>query len=436
MSGFRPTPAFCFKPERTSGDNSRVYYFFYIPVGTELSVKKPTPAVIGLTTLNVLWFVLFTYLPPLAARMPAMAFDASNPLLINSITACFIHADWFHLLGNMVFLATLGPALEDRVGSIRFLMLYLACGMTGMAVQAEAWHLGILGAGEPLILGASGSIAGILGLFVIRCGFARVQVAHVTLALIQGQARAGTSPVNGYLAVALWAFLQGVYALVSQMLGGSPTAYAAHLGGLGAGILFAIGLGFHAEARIESLWLRARRYSQRGDYFAALGDVQLYLGHQPKEAAAWLEAARLQRLLNRHRDATRSWFRGIVLLWIERRRHEAVLAARELRRHYPTARLRPSVLYRLGLFLERKGDLGWASHTFEDYARYYPMHDRAPRALLRAARLEARSRNNLARSRALYLSVSERYPLAPEASLASSELSGVERIAAHRNRVA
>ncbi|MDZ4803577.1 MAG: rhomboid family intramembrane serine protease [Candidatus Eisenbacteria bacterium] len=413
-----------------------MYYFFYIPVGTELPVRKPAPAVIGLTTLNVLWFLLFTYCPPLAARMPAMAFDASHPLLVNSITACFIHADWFHLFGNMVFLATLGPALEDRVGSGRFLLLYLACGMIGMAVQAEAWHLGILGAGEPLILGASGAIAGILGLFVIRCGFARIQVAHVTLALVQGQARAGTSPVNGYLAVALWGFLQCVYAMVSQVLGGSPTAYAAHLGGLGAGILLGLGLGLHAEARTESLWLRARRYSQRGDYFAALGDVLAYLTWQPKEADAWLEAARLQRLLKRHRDATRSWFRGIVLFWIERRRHEAVLAARELRRHYPGARLRPSILYRLGLFLERQGDLGWASHTFEDYAHYYPTHDRAPRALVRAARLEARLRNDLPRSRTLYELVTTNYPLASEAVIAADEIKRIDRITTHRNRVA
>lgn len=413
-----------------------MYYFFYIPVGTELSVRKPVPAVIGLTTLNVLWFLLFTYLPPLAARMPAMAFDASHPLLVNSVTACFIHAGWFHLLGNMVFLATLGPALEDRIGSGRFVLLYLACGMIGMGVQAEAWHLGILGARDPLILGASGAIAGILGLFVIRCGFARIQVTHVTLALVQGQARAGTSPVNGYLAVALWGFLQCVYALVSQLFGGSPTAYAAHLGGLGAGILLGIGLGFPAEAQVESLWLRARRYGQRGDYFAALADVLVYLQHQPKEAAAWLEAARLQRLLKHHRDATRSWFRGILLLWIDRRRPEAVQAARELRRHYPGARLRPSILFRLGLFLERQGDLGWASHTFEDYARYYPVHDRAPRALLRAARLEARSRNNLARSRALYGAVIESYPHAPEAVIASSELAQIERIVTHRTRVA
>lgn len=413
-----------------------MYYFFYLPVGTELSIRKPPPAVIGLTTLNVLWFLLFTYWPPLAARMPAMAFDASHPLLVNSVTACFIHSDWFHLLGNMAFLATLGPALEDRVGSGRFLLLYLACGMIGMAVQAEAWHLGILGAGQPLILGASGAIAGILGLFVIRCGFARIQVAHVTLALVQGQARAGTSPVNGYLAVALWGFLQFIYAMVSQMFGGSSTAYAAHLGGLVAGVLLGIGLGLPVEAGIEHLRLRARRYSQRGDYFAALGDTLTYLAREPKEADAWLEAAHLQRLLKRHQEATRSWSRGIILLWIERRRREAVIAARELRRHYPATRLRPSILYRLALFLEREGDLGWASHTFEDYARYYPTHERAPRALWRAARLEARERNNHARARELYESITTRYPESPEAAPAAAGMARIDRIAHHRGRVA
>ena len=242
--------------------------------------------------------------------------------------------------------------------------------------------------------------------------------------------------MNGYLAVALWGFLQLVYALVAQVVGGAPTAYAAHLGGLGAGILLGFGLGLPAEASMERIRLRSRRYMQQGDLFAALGDILTYLEHRPKEASAWVEAAHLQRQLKRHRDAIRSWFKGITLLWIERRRSEAVTAARELRRHYPNARLRPSVLFRLALFLQRQGDLGWASHTFEDYARHYPRHERAPKALLRAARIEARHRNDLARARTLYESIVTGFVESPEAGTASRELATVDRIIARRNAAA
>ncbi|HEX7879983.1 MAG TPA: rhomboid family intramembrane serine protease [Candidatus Eisenbacteria bacterium] len=413
-----------------------MYYFFYIPIGTELSVRKPPAAIITLTTLNIVWFLLFSCLPPLVPLRPAMGFDASHPLLVNAVTACFIHADWFHLLGNLVFLVTLGPALEDRIGPGKFLGLYLLSGMAGMAVQAEAWRQGAFGATEPLIYGASGAIAGVLGAFVLRCGFARVQVAHVTLALVQGQARAGTTPINGYLAVASWGFLQVVYAMVAQVVGGTSVAYAAHMGGLGAGLLLGVGLGLPAEAAIENLWLKSRRHAQRGDHFAALGELLTFITYRPKDAAAWLEAARLQRILKRHRDATRSWFRGIVILWIERRRAEAVVAARELRRHYPGARLRPSVLFRVGLFLERQGDLGWASHTYEDYGRFYPQHERAPRALLRAARIESRSRNDLERARRLYETLGTRYPNAPETAIGLRELAAIDRVLARRQEAA
>jgi membrane associated rhomboid family serine protease len=413
-----------------------MYYFFYLPVGTELPVRRQPSAVIAITTLNVLWFGLFHLVPGSPLRLGALAYDASHPSLVTALTACFLHADWFHLLGNLAYLATLGPALEERIGSGRFLLLYLACGLLGMGAQTEAWRLGWLGSSQPVILGASGAIAGILGLFLVRCGFARVRVAHVTMALVQAQSRYGTTPINGALAVAAWALLQAIYAWVSYEIGAGSTAYAAHLGGLAAGIFFGVAFGFRQEGRVERLWTQARRYATRGEHFAALGETLTYLGHRPRDPEAWLEAARLQRILKRPREAARAWYRGILLLWLNHDRDEAVRAARELRRHYPGARLKPSLLFRLALYLERSGDLGWASHTFEDYARHYPRHDRAPRALLRAARIEAHHRNDLVRAKKLLDFLLERHPESAEAVPAARELAATQKILANRGQAA
>src|SRR5881227_3455408 len=72
------------------------------------------------------------------------------------ITAAFLHYGPFHLLLNMFALYWFGSLLEQRIGSGKFLMLYLVSGLAGSA-GALVW--------SPLVptVGASGAIFGILG---------------------------------------------------------------------------------------------------------------------------------------------------------------------------------------------------------------------------------------------------------------------------------
>jgi membrane associated rhomboid family serine protease len=93
----------------------------------------------------------------------ASAFDSSGHLVgvahgdwWRLITAAFLHYGPFHLLLNMLALYWFGSLLEQRIGSGRFLMLYLVSGLAGSA-GALVW--------SPLTptVGASGAIFGILG---------------------------------------------------------------------------------------------------------------------------------------------------------------------------------------------------------------------------------------------------------------------------------
>src|SRR5205823_601758 len=72
------------------------------------------------------------------------------------ITAAFLHYGPFHLFLNMLALYWFGSLLEQRIGSGRFLALYLVSGLAGSA-GALLW--------SPLVptVGASGAIFGILG---------------------------------------------------------------------------------------------------------------------------------------------------------------------------------------------------------------------------------------------------------------------------------
>ncbi len=51
---------------------------------------------------------------------------------ITLLTSMFMHAGWMHIIGNMIYLWAFGPAIEDAMGSGRFLFFYLAGGLVAM----------------------------------------------------------------------------------------------------------------------------------------------------------------------------------------------------------------------------------------------------------------------------------------------------------------
>ncbi|MCB0826491.1 MAG: rhomboid family intramembrane serine protease [Armatimonadetes bacterium] len=75
-------------------------------------------------------------------------------------TSMFLHADWFHLLGNMWFLYLFGFAVEGKLKWLKFIILYLAAGVGGdLLYMAMASG----GSGDIPGIGASGAIMGLLG---------------------------------------------------------------------------------------------------------------------------------------------------------------------------------------------------------------------------------------------------------------------------------
>ncbi|MEA5564334.1 MULTISPECIES: rhomboid family intramembrane serine protease [unclassified Anabaena] len=84
-------------------------------------------------------------------------------------TSQFLHGGWWHLISNMVFLWVFGNNIEDRLGHLKYLIFYLACGALAAACQ---WFIGMYSTIPSL--GASGAISGVLGAYLIRFPQARV----------------------------------------------------------------------------------------------------------------------------------------------------------------------------------------------------------------------------------------------------------------------
>lgn len=154
-------------------------------------------------------------------------YHKSPPLSV--LTAMFVHGSWLHLLGNMLFLWVFGNNVEDRMGSTRYLLFYLAAGY----VAGYGFALAAPSSTQPLI-GASGAIAGVLGAYIVLWPKARVWSLVPFLFFIPLR-------LPAWLVLGLWFVLQAVYSS-GHGVGEASVAYFAHVIGFVVGALFALPL--------------------------------------------------------------------------------------------------------------------------------------------------------------------------------------------------
>jgi membrane associated rhomboid family serine protease len=158
--------------------------------------------------------------PPLALRPD----DFSIQQLISHL---FVHGDALHLLGNMVFLFCFGNAVNAKLGHLLFLGLYLGLGV----LAGLGWLL--FGSAIPVV-GASGAINGIVGIFLVLYPRNDVQVFYGILPL-----GIGVYEVASAWIISLFLCLD-IVGLCFDRHG--QIGYVAHVVGLLGGVAVAISL--------------------------------------------------------------------------------------------------------------------------------------------------------------------------------------------------
>ena len=121
------------------------------------------PVVLNLIIINVLVYMA-TALLPLGKWIFGFGslFWVGNPLFhtYQFVTYMFLHANFEHVFFNMFALWMFGRTLEYELGSRRFLVYYMVCGIGAALIQM----LGAWASGEYYIqlVGASGAVMGLL----------------------------------------------------------------------------------------------------------------------------------------------------------------------------------------------------------------------------------------------------------------------------------
>ncbi|EFL88032.1 rhomboid family intramembrane serine protease [Ahrensia sp. R2A130] len=81
---------------------------------------------------------------------------------VTAITGAFLHADIWHLGGNMLFIWVFGDNVEDAMGHFKFAIFYLLCAFAGSWFHAFSFP-----ASDAALIGASGAAAGIIAAYLM-----------------------------------------------------------------------------------------------------------------------------------------------------------------------------------------------------------------------------------------------------------------------------
>jgi membrane associated rhomboid family serine protease len=162
------------------------------------------------------------YSPPKWALIHGLSPKDYFPFLSNM----FLHGGWLHIIGNMWFLYIFGSSVEDRMGHVRFLILYI---LTGLAANILFFTLDIHSTIPEF--GASGAIAGVMGAYIVMFPRARI----LTLIPIFFFPFFFYLPAFFYLG--FWFFIQLFSGTLSfTFVGTGGVAWWAHVGGFLAGM--------------------------------------------------------------------------------------------------------------------------------------------------------------------------------------------------------
>jgi membrane associated rhomboid family serine protease len=212
---------------------------------TQPSYSRPLVTVF-LIVVNVLVFLHEVSLDPFSLNQFIAAYSLRPAYfqIQDIFTSMFLHANWIHVLGNMLFLWVFGDNVEDILGHWKFLAFYLLCGVAAGATQICFDPLSRV----PMV-GASGAIAGVMGAYLVKFPRSRVQMLFFALFIFRFE-------LPAWFMLVYWFLMQvmGGYGSLAETSQGG-TAFFAHVGGFVAGIIMIYAFGTR------------RRFSKRRDLY-------------------------------------------------------------------------------------------------------------------------------------------------------------------------
>jgi membrane associated rhomboid family serine protease len=204
-----------------------------IPISTDTPIRRTPWVNYALIALNVLIFLATGGVEnasrpnhPLNRWVELAVLDGTSPQLYQFFTYQFLHANWAHIGGNMLFLWVFGNAVNAKMGHGPYLFFYLAGGVfaaTGYGFYRDA-----------SMVGASGAIAAVTTAYLALFPRSHITVLYWFFII-------GTFELPSMLLIVFKMILWD-NVMAPRMVADSNVAFGAHLAGYAFGFAAAAGM--------------------------------------------------------------------------------------------------------------------------------------------------------------------------------------------------
>ncbi|MFP4497065.1 MAG: rhomboid family intramembrane serine protease [Vulcanimicrobiota bacterium] len=225
---------------------------FFLPYGDENPTARTPYVNYMFIALNTILFLGLGYSSLYPDIINKFAFTPSVATPYTYITSAFLHGDFFHLFGNMLYLYIAGDNVEDKLGHVGYFVFFLLG-----AAAANLFHMNMV-SGQMLnipTLGASGAVSAVLGAYIVL--FPKNKIKFFYFFIIFFFIRLGTVKIASFWAIGLWFILQ-LFSHTSSR-GYAPVAYGAHIGGFIVGVII-VGL-LVITGVISAHWKKEKNYN-------------------------------------------------------------------------------------------------------------------------------------------------------------------------------
>lgn len=210
------------------------YAFLYpkliVPISDSIGIGLFPFVQLGIIILNILIYII----QATVIKDPIHFFESWGfiPVDIFSLhgfltlfSSGFIHAGFFHLFGNMLFLWIFGDNIEDKFGHLKFFIFYLIC-----LAGANFAHFFANAHSDIPAIGASGAVSGVMGAYFIFHPHAKVKMLVINRVI----------DIPAVIYIGAWIAMQILMGFVYHAAGISyGISYMAHVGGFATGMLSA-----------------------------------------------------------------------------------------------------------------------------------------------------------------------------------------------------
>jgi membrane associated rhomboid family serine protease len=269
----------------------------------------------------------------------------------------FLHANFWHLFGNSIFLWVFGVFVEDKLGWKVYLYLYFLTGVASGLIHGDM--VGIFMREDLFIpsLGASGAISGIMGIYLYRCYYSKIKLLIAFWLPIRIQ-------IPAIIILILW-FLRDFMGGINAIRGiHHNVAFWAHVGGFAAGLGACKYLHYEVQARKEKLEFVAQStIDHTVGYGAGIKAAETLLETDPNNSEMHLKLARVKTRFRASEEGKAHYEKTIKLL-LEKDPKKAMEAFIEFWNKYLTV-LEAKYQLRLSRLLNKSLYFDLSAHTLE-----------------------------------------------------------------------